>query len=182
MVRKLARPPARGSHSSIGPDWQGTPTYLLTEADARSGVERQEDERVWNVVLVSTFVEEAIRLRQVRWEHEKVCASLSDASRQALTIGSPQILPTVHQEDAVHGSADRGQMGWPGRSARLTSYLAEYKKVFRRSLLARSGLQNIICRAIKIGIWNERDVSYLTFKGLDKRRINHSREHRLFGK
>ena len=115
----------------------------------------------------------SIRLRQVRWEHEKVCVSLSDASRQALAVGSPQILPTVHQEEAVHGSADRGQMGWPGGSARLTSCLAEYKKGFRRSLPARPAPQNITCKAVKTSIWDERNVSYLTFKGLNKRRISH---------
>ena len=42
-------------------------TCLLSEADARSGVEREEDERVGREVLGRAPVEEAVRVEFLRW-------------------------------------------------------------------------------------------------------------------
>ena len=57
-------------------------TYLLSETDARSSVERQEDERVWDEVLVETFVEESIGV-------ELKC------------VRAPEIRPSLHKHDRV---------------------------------------------------------------------------------
>ncbi len=36
--------------------------YLLAQTDPRSGVERQENERIANEIFVETFVQESVRV------------------------------------------------------------------------------------------------------------------------
>lgn len=59
--------------------WEGP--YLLSEADARPGVERQKDERIRRQVLVQAFIEEAIWIKEVRWKKEN-----RDRAHQGQTV------------------------------------------------------------------------------------------------
>lgn len=64
---------------------------LLPEADARAGVEREEDERVAAQVRLLARVEEAVGVELER-------------------VGAPHVRAPVHHEDGVHGRCAGGDV------------------------------------------------------------------------
>ena len=102
-------------------------TYLLAETDPRASVERQEDVRIGDQVLVQPIVEEAI------WVELECCVNASvlhlyDTGGKERTIRTPQVLAAVHDkhrvQDArvggnVHGLATRSDSGPDGAAGRV---------------------------------------------------------------
>ena len=80
---------------------------LLPEADARAPVERQEDEWVWNEVLLHTRVEEAVRVERQRWGQLRDVSASERELAGGRTVGAPEVLPAVHDEHGVQAARAR---------------------------------------------------------------------------
>ena len=102
-------------------------THLLPETYPRTGVERKEDVRVGDQILVQPIVKEAI------WVELECCVNASvpdsyDTGGKERTIRTPQVLAAVHDkhrvQDArvggnVHGLATRSDSGPDGAAGRV---------------------------------------------------------------
>jgi len=71
---------------------------LLSETNPWSGIERKEDEGVWDKVLLDSFIQEPVRVEVFRCRGWKLLTSHEeyDFCKQELTIGTPQIFSSLH--------------------------------------------------------------------------------------
>ena len=86
--------------------------HLLPEADARAGVEREEDERVGREVLGDARVEEAVRVEPVRCGRRvSLLLAFGVCAPRRRTVGAPEVLAPVHDEDGVQAAETRVRSG-----------------------------------------------------------------------
>ena len=78
-------------------------TDLLSKADPRAGVERNEYERIVGEVLLCAVVEEAVWIKfKSCWPN--IFSRTISMVFQSHTIWAPQIRPTLHHKYAVNGA------------------------------------------------------------------------------
>ena len=78
--------------------------YLLPEADARPGVEWEEDERVRREVLVQTFVQEPVGIEFKCYTRNGEDSGFIPPKGISLTIRSPVVFAAMHEEYRVRDS------------------------------------------------------------------------------